>query len=417
MNRKVDIKLYRPEAYQKAVHKGLKLHWTDSIHIIKAVRQCGKSLMLVNILIKTSLEHKNQTSVVISPTYKQAKNIYNIIRKSFKGTPFLNNTNASDLTITFCNSSQIIFLSSEQKENIRGYSVTKHGILAIDEAAYISDEVFYTATPFVNASKAPIIVVSTPRFKTGFFYEFYQDGINQTDNIYSYDFTEYENPYLSKDKLEIYKRKMPLNLFRADYLGQWMELNSDVFGDLKSIIDNNPEQSRNNIMGVDWGVGKNAKSEESDYTVVSILNKKQQQLYIERWNDLDETETVKKIVQIAREQKVNKIICETNAIGSIYLGLLRKEVVKQHASIQIVEFNTNNTNKREIIQYFIVQVQNRTMTILDDPELKLEMSVLQQQKTNSGKITYNATQGYHDDCIIATALALEGMKTGNYAIR
>lgn len=416
-NKVVDIKLYTPQEYQRAVHKGLAEHWEDSVHIIKAVRQCGKSIMLVNILIKCSLEHANQTSVLISPTFKQAKNLLNQINKAFKATPYCQSSNSSDLIFTFSNGSSIQFLSAEQGENIRGYTVSKYGVLCIDEAAYISDEVYYTATPFTNASHAPIIIVSTPRFKSGFFYEFFMDGMNKKGSIYSYDFADYDNPFITEEKLNLYRNKMPLNLFKADYLGQWMENNSELFGDFTKIINKNPYRGGRLIMGCDWGVGKSAKSNESDYTAVSIFNDNQEQVYIERWNDLDETETIKRIVDIAQQQKVYKIIAETNSIGNVYLGLLKKEIQRRHLAIQVKGFDTTNTSKNDIIQYFIVQVQNRTMTILDDIELKLEMSVYQLQKTPKGAITYNAENGYHDDEIIATALALEGLRHGDYNVR
>jgi Mrp family chromosome partitioning ATPase len=54
------------------------------------------------------------------------------------------------------------------RDNLRGYTVD---FLIIDEAAFISDEIFDIVLPMTNVKQAPIVIVSTPRFRTGKFYE------------------------------------------------------------------------------------------------------------------------------------------------------------------------------------------------------------------------------------------------------
>lgn len=412
----IRVKLYKPTDYQLAVHRGLESNWADSFHFVKAVRQCGKSMMAENILIKASLSHPNQTSVLISPTFKQARKILKSIVRKFRRTPLYEASNSSDLEFTFINGSTIVFLSAEQGDNIRGQTVSQYGVLVFDEAAYISDQVFYTATPFVNANHAPIVAVSTPRFKQGFFYEFFNDGLNGRNNVYAYDFTDYDNPFLTAEKLELFRSKMPVNLFRADYLGQWMETTSDVFGDFKKILSNTVTMTGDYTAGIDWGVGKNAKNDDSDSTSLSIFNNLGQQVGLLHWNDLDETTTIARIVDALKKWNVKKVVVETNSIGGVYLGLLRRAIQQAGLVCQVVEFNTSNESKREVVENFIVQVQNRTIQLLDDNEQSIQMSAFRMEKTQGGRVTYNGTPGYHDDCIMATAFALHGLKIGTYNI-
>lgn len=412
----ITLHLYTPEPYQRAVHNGLKDYWGGSIHVVKAVRQCGKSMMCENIIIECSLRHAHQTSIWVSPTIKQSKRIFKSIVKNLRNTGLLLSHNGTDLDITFFNGSQILFASAEQGDNIRGATVSKYGIMIIDEAAYITDEVYYICTPFVNANNAPTLIVSTPRFKSGFLYDFFEDGRNGKPNIYSYDFTEYPNPYLTKERLEMYRSKMPLNLFRADYLGQWMEAMSDIFGDFKRILNNSVTLDGNYTAGIDWGVGKSAKSDDSDQTSLSIFNSLHQQVRIYHFNDLDETTTINRLVDALKENQVRKVVVETNSIGNVYLGLLKKAIQAAGLACQVIEFTTTNDSKRRIIEALIVDVQNRTIQLLDDAEQSLQMSAYTMERTPSGKITYNAAPGYHDDCIIATALALHGTKRGTYNI-
>lgn len=411
----INVTLYTPEPYQRAVHDGLAQHWAGSMHFVKSVRQKGKSMMCENILVLAALSNPNQKSGFIAPTLRQAKPLYKDIVRHLK--PLIAESNGSDLELTFINGSSVSFMSAEQGDNLRGFTVSEKGLLIIDEAAYISDDVFYAVTPFVNANNAPILAVSTPRFRSGFFYDFYMDGLNHTSgNVYSYDFNDWPNRFITPERLEMLKKKMPLNLFRADYLGEWMEATSDLFGDFAAVMSNTVAAGTRNTAGLDWGVGK-AAGEKSDATALSIFNEHRQQVRIFNWNDLNETDTIKAIVDALRQYEVRKLVAEKNAIGAVYLGLLKKAIVQAALPCVVTEFTTTNDTKRKVIEAFVVEVQNRTCQLLDDPEQKVQMAAYQMERTPSGKITYNAAKGYHDDIIMADAFALHGMRTAQYAVR
>ena len=410
----INVTLYTPQAYQRAVHDGLSQHWKGSMHFVKSVRQKGKSMMCENILALASLKYSDQRCGFLAPTLRQAKPLFKDIVRKLK--PLIAESNGSDLELTFINGSSISFMSAEQGDNLRGFTVTERGILIIDEAAYISDDVFYAVTPFVNANNAPILCVSTPRFRQGFFYDFYTDGLKGVANTYAYDFNDWPNPYITPERLEMYRKKMPLNLFRADYLGEWMEANSDVFGDFQAVMSNSVTEGTKHTAGLDWGVGKAAGS-DSDSTALSIFNEHRQQVRLFHWNDLNETDTIKAIVSALREYNVRKLVAETNSIGAVYLGLLKKAISQSGLPCVVVEFTTTNDTKRKVIEAFIVEVQNRTCQLLDEAEQKVQLAAYQMERTPTGKVTYNAAKGYHDDIIMADAFALHGMRTAQYAVR
>lgn len=410
----INVTLYTPQAYQRAVHDGLSQHWKGSMHFVKSVRQKGKSMMCENILALASLKYSDQRCGFLAPTLRQAKPLFKDIVRKLK--PLIAESNGSDLELTFINGSSISFMSAEQGDNLRGFTVTERGILIIDEAAYISDDVFYAVTPFVNANNAPILCVSTPRFRQGFFYDFYTDGLKGVANTYAYDFNDWPNPYITPERLEMYRKKMPLNLFRADYLGEWMEANSDVFGDFQAVMSNSVTEGTKHTAGLDWGVGKAAGS-DSDSTALSIFNEHRQQVRLFHWNDLNETDTIKAIVNALREYNVRKLVAETNSIGAVYLGLLKKAISQSGLPCVVVEFTTTNDTKRKVIEAFIVEVQNRTCQLLDEAEQKVQLAAYQMERTPTGKVTYNAAKGYHDDIIMADAFALHGMRTAQYAVR
>ncbi len=397
--------------YQKIVYRGLKQHWNDSVHVILSPRQMGKSFLIELILLDASINYKNQTSIVVEPTLAQSRKMANEIYNYIKATPAYKSYNSQLLEIKFQNGSQILFKSNEQGETaLRGYTISKKGLLIFDEGAYCDDDLFYASMPLCNANKAPIMIFSTPRWKSGFFYDFFTN-----ENSYSYNWSDFSNPYLTPEKYDIIKKTMPTQLFLADYKGQWMENTSDIFGDYSKIISNDYDITDNELTcGIDWGAGKNSADNNSDYTAISILNSQRQQTLLKYQNNLDETETIIWLADILQQNKVKKAVVEQNSIGSVYLGLLKKEVARRGLKCQIVTINMNNEKKNEIYQQLIVNVQNGTIQLLNDNELKMEMAVLKMEKTKTNKITYNAPKPYHDDCLDATGFALYGQQRGTY---
>jgi len=58
-------------------------------------------------------------------------------------------------------------------------------------------------------------MISTPRFKTGEFYETYLRGLNGEKDIYVYDFNNYDtSKFLNSDRLEYYRKTIPAIKFQ-----------------------------------------------------------------------------------------------------------------------------------------------------------------------------------------------------------
>lgn len=406
------IELKGPKLFpwQMDVITTLFANWNDTIHTIKSKRQVGKSVMLENILLKTAIEKKNTDSFVLSPTNAQAEKIFGELLNAIKRTPVYRNHNASNHVITFSNSSQIFFKSAEQRENLRGYTVT--GILCIDEAAYISDSVISDVLPWVDANRAPVVFTSTPVGKQGMFYNFFIEGLKDNkEKYFCYDWSKYDtSQLLTAERKEFYRRTLPKDKYITDILGEFLQGDSAVFGDFTPVLTN--EYNKSNItyyFGIDWGSGVGG-----DYTVVSIFNSEKQMVAIVTFNHLDETQTINAIVELARQYRPVKITVETNSIGRVFYGLLDKALKANQIITQLKGFNTTNETKERIINELQIGIQTRTITLLDNEELQTQLSMFEMKLTANNKKVYNAKQGYHDDIIMATAICLNSINTGNY---
>lgn len=78
---------------------------------------------------------------------------------------------------------------------------------------------------------------------------------------------------------------------------------------------------------------------------------------------------------------------------------------------------TDNESKNKIINNLQLLIENKAVRLIDDFELKNELAMYQLEQTRTGKTTYNAQKGSHDDLVIATAIAFYSTITGHYIIR
>lgn len=405
-NNTINIKAYKPINWQRDAHSILNEHPCGLTLVIKAHRQVGKSLFVSNALLYNSINFPGSVSYYIAPTYIQSRKVFRDIVKSLQDTPLVTTANETLLYIAFNNGSEIYFKSAEQKDGaLRGFTCKKRGLLCIDEAAYISAEVFANVLNYTNVNNNDVLVVSTPKFESGFFYELYCDGLAGAENIKVIDVNDYDTSmFLPEDKKAFYKRTMPALQYQTDILGLFIKEFSQVFGEFASVCSNKYDAYNTDYyFGIDWGTGVG-----KDRTSISIFNGLKQQVGLYYFDDKDPQETIDFIVSLVDEYHPKKVTVEKNSIGEVLGKMLRKALIA-YKSTTFKFFNTDNNSKNRIVNQFQVAINNNNVQLLDDVEQKMEMTNYQVEKTPTGKITYNAASGFHDDIIMSTMIALDSI--------
>lgn len=376
------------------------------VFCVKSKRQVGKSFLAEMLLIYFSLT-KKCTCCIAEPTLSQSRRCFKDIVGYLEGSGAIKNANASLLTIDFVNGSEILFKSAEQRDALRGFTVT--GLLIIDEAAFWPSETIDIILPVVDAHAAPLLFISTPLFTDGRFYEYYSKGLEEGGLIKSYDWSEYDtSKYLTKEKLELYRKQMAENKFRTEYLGEFITDGSMVFGNVLSRIGITMGEPI--YAGVDWANGG-----DNDFTVVTFLNINGDVLRIYAFNDMTPTEQLNTISNILNSTPtLTKIQVELNSIGTVYYDLLKGKLKNKNA---LMGFNTTNESKRRIIEQLMTAFQNGTITIIEDKELIKELQHYAVEKTKTG-YTYNGI-GAHDDYVMSLAMAydLTVNNKGTYSVK
>lgn len=402
---------YIPYPHQQYVHNGITKYGigTGHIHCVKAKRQIGKSYIIINELLRISINHKNTTSCCLSPTLNQARKIYKEILKVTNNTNIISKKNDSLLEIELINKSVIVFKSAEQKEGLRGY--TFNGILCIDEAAYINDEVYSIIRPTVDVHKAPILMVSTPKFRLGFFFQHFQMGLSEEYNnkISSYDLCKFDtSALLDKDSLELYRKMLPKNMFITEYLGEFLDSDSSVFSGFKECINlykNN--EYKELYVGIDWGSGTG-----SDYTVITGINEHNEQVFVESFNNKTTTQQIEYISEYLKlySNKIKCIMAEVNGLGRPLCDNLKEKIKK----IPIVEWTTTNNNKTEMINRLQVAFEQKSISLVDDDKQTAQLSMYEcTYNMKTGNLTFNAPNGANDDMVMALLIAFECKRSKN----
>ena len=397
--------------WQSDVIRGVFKSGPGSIHVVKSSRQCGKSVMCESIILKYAVD-KPCISMYLSPTIKQARKVFKEIVSAISQSSVFRKSNESFLEIYLANGSTIAFCSAEQGENLRGYTVS--GVLIVDEAAYIDDEVFNAVLPTTDVHQAPIIIVSTPRFRSGFFYNYYMDGLDRkVRGVYGYDWAVYDkSKILSPERLEFYRKRMPRTKFVQDYLGEFCDLGFGVFGEFEQCLwkPDNPSTEGCSI-GVDWSTGVG-----SDETAIAVFNSNKEMIDLVHFNDLDDIQTINEILQLVAKYHPTKIIAELNSIGRVFFNILQRRLAETGYSGSLRGFNTTNASKQKIVNKLQVAIQNQECKILKDEQLINQMGQFESKLTGAGKVTYAASKSNHDDLVMAMLLGFEGLSTGSYCI-
>lgn len=414
------FKGFHPYLHQADVINELKdARGTGKIVTVNSSRQKGKSYMISNLLLYFAINYTKTNNYCVSPTLKQSKAIYKVIMDAISSSGIVKTKNATDLTITLINGSTINFKSAEQRAALRGFTAD---FLCIDEAAYIPDDIFYLILPWADAKKAPILMTSTPFVKGGFFFNYFNYGLENSHNTTTINWSDPKykesiEKILPQEKLEEYRQVLPKNVFRTEYLGEFLDDDGAVFTGIKDCLKDITIQANDRLYcGLDF-----SNQGENDDTVISIFNDKGEQVFLKYFNNLSPLSQIVKIVGELEPyaDQIDVIACELNSIGTPYTDLIKEK--SQILADKVEGFQTSNTSKNAIVLNMQTALENKNVTLLpDDKEIRQFGYFTATYNPKTRNVSYAAPTGLNDDTVMATLIAYDayrnGTEIGNYTI-
>jgi len=354
---------------------------------------------------------------------------------------------------------RVWFLSADNPDNIRGYGF--QGIV-VDEAAMISKDVWqYVLRPTISQTLGWAVFVSTPKGRN-WFYDLHTRGMDPFEEDYgSFVFPSNASPYFPESEWADAQRTLPADVFRQEYLAEFLEDSAGVFRNVDGCLLGKAEmgkaESRNGSgeFGQDSQDGRDGNwrpekvrdvvigcdvAKHTDFTVLIAMDAATGRCFgIDRFNHLDWPVQKDRILSFVRRYRGRLILDATGVGDPIYDDLKRV-----YADVE--GFKLTSGSKTELIQRLIVSVEQRRVSWpgenreFEQKEAKgtkrggstdwdveqeaaegtegtkligsacwdvltSEMKRYEYAISPAGHISYNAPAGYHDDCVIALALA------------
>ena len=411
-NNGINIVLPKLYPWQKAV--------TDSICgkpgsglkvVVKAPRQRGKSFVSQGVLCHYALSYPNTVSAIVEPTNAQARKVFRSIKNGLWESGVIKKANETFLEIEFINNSRIMFKSAESGDNLRGYTVS--GVLVLDEAAFVSQEILELVLPWLNVHNAPMLIVSTPKIRDGVFYNYWKEGVEGGKNVISIDWNDWDtSALLSADMVEQYRKTLTSNQFRSEIMGEFLDDEGLVFQYVReNTIPDVPKDCSRCFVGLDFGAGNGG-----DFTSFSVFDESGHMCYLDYFNDLTTLQQIERLVADINKfgNKIVSMNMENNSIGSPLIDLIIKELNDQHQNVLVSKINrwvTTNKSKGELVSQMQIAFEQGETKLFDNKMLLNQFTAFEAEyNPKTQVITYNGAYGTHDDLVMSTMLAWNAYK-------
>jgi hypothetical protein len=267
-------------------------------------------------------------------------------------------------------------------------------------------------------------MISSPRGKKHWTYKYFLKGQDKKDVQYlSFQQPYTKNPHFSPVLANLIK-DLPDWIYRQEYLAEFIEdgdavfrgLDTCLFGpelnfdsqqqewevpEIKDLEIEQPDGTkfirragdRRFIVAMDL-----AKS--IDFTVICVMDIDTGEcVYYRRMNKTDYREVLKHASQICARYNGAELIFDATGVGSGLADFLNNYDVTAHPYV------FTNETKGDLINRLALSIEYQEIRIPNITTVKNELSVFTYTLTRTGKISYNAPAGYHDDIVIALALA------------
>ena len=282
--------------------------------------------------------------------------------------------------------------SADRPELIEGFA---YKFIMLNEAGIIlrNEYLWHNAIlPMTLDFNPDIYVGGTPKGK-GLFYELYIKA-QETPGWKEFRFSSFDNPYLDKKELQNLVDEIPTSIQSQEIHAEFMEDSSTVF---RNVENSKGAQAETPQLGKIYYAGLDL-ARLKDFTVLIILDQAGRQVFMDRFNIIDWAVQKVRIAESAKKYKARLLVDSTGVGDPIFEDLRRM-------GLNIEGYKFSNESKKQLVQALMMSFELGKIRIFDDPVLMNEINVFEYDITSSGLISYSAPERYHDDCVMALALA------------
>jgi hypothetical protein len=295
--------------------------------------------------------------------------------------------------------SRIYYLSADRPDIIRGFGF--RGVV-VDEAPYIDIDAWQKAIrPTLSDHEGWAALVGTPKGRN-WFHDIFTRGTSAEPGFESFVFPSATNPHFPAGEIEEARNTLPADVFRQEYMAEFLEDSAGVFRGVDACLlletGTTYLRSGSHTIGVDL-------AKHVDWTVaLAVDNRTRVAFAMDRFNRLDWPVQKERLADFQR-QHGGKMYVDSTGVGDPVYDELR------NMKLPVEGVRIGSEIKTQLIQGLMVAVEQRNIrwpaawTVLTD-----EMKRYEYEYSPGGHLSYSAPSGYHDDCVMALALAVAGAK-------
>jgi hypothetical protein len=333
-----------------------------------------------------------------SPTYKMLTEVWREMRRAL--LPYTARVSAQEHRIELTTGGLVDMWSLDNPDAARGRKY-KRG--AIDEAAMIAglqDAVQQVIRPTLTDYIGDLWLLTTPRganyVKT--LYDHGQDPLKP--EFASWRMPTVANPFIDPAEVESARQELPELTFRQEYLAEFIQNAGAVFRNIAANMTAPPTTPEDHtghrvVAGVDW-------AQKHDFTCISVFCATcKQELELDRFNQISWDFQRGRLQAMCEKWGVTDILAEENSIGGPNILELQK------VPLPVRSFLTSPASKPPLIQSLALALEKVEYAWLNLPVATGELEAYESKvSANTGRISYGAPEGSHDDTVIARALVV-----------
>lgn len=413
---------FNPHGGQQEVRDDI-LDKQPKVVVVCASRGWGKSLYTTaDIVIPYLASAERLQAMWVAPTYKIGRSPIDDVwfgTDDETGERFVTeicpNTGfrfwefkKADNEIHMWNGSKLYIRSATNPDSIvsKGF-----GLIVIDEAALIDHEVFTKQIlPTARRKGCMIFLISTPRGKN-WFYHLFLDGQDPSKPTYaSYQQPWWKRPDYPELLVELMKT-VPEHIRKQEFEAEFIDDGGGTFTNFDEVFQGesiefptddqfwvHPDLEK--IVTEEGAVVSADLAKTHDYTVIVILSARTKQiLYYQRFNKEDYKVTISRMYRAREKGQHCDIIYDATGVGVGIGDFLEKDGYNPHP------FIFTNQSKADIVQRLMLAFEYGKIKMPNILTIRQEFEIFEYQITRTGKITYSAPDGKHDDIVAAIAMA------------
>lgn len=383
--------------------------------VLACGRRWGKTISGANESIKVATQTPEESvGFCVAPTYWHTQKQW---REFLRYCPveIIRDINRADRRLLLVGNRYVWFKSADNPDSLRSEGLDW---LWMDEGGQIKEEAWTLALrPALMDKHGKAWFTGTPKGKNWYFKLWTRGKDTKQTDYESWQFPSQNNPYLDPQEIKDFARDMPDMAYRQEILAEFLEDVGSVFRNVEACIKGSlaaPAQGCRYVVGCDL-------AKYQDYTVLCVLRDDGQLVAFDRLGELDWVFQRKRIVNLCKQYNARLLLDSTGLGDPVYDELKREQV-----SVEGYKFT--NASKKDLIENLSIMIDNREIGIPGKPAeyndkgemtalpvcavspMLSELQMFGYTVGSTGLVRYGAPEGYHDDCVIALALAAWQLK-------